>query len=188
MKIYTGSGDKGKTSLFSGERIPKNHLRVEACGDVDELVSILGGVAALLPESRGSLGTEVRSIQSCLMQVGTWLSSADASATAGMIGRVGDEEIRRLEAAIDRMQTELPELRAFILPGGHLSSVWAHLARTVCRRAERRVVQLRETETGEKTALLHSEIGYLNRLSDYLFVLARYCNCINGVKETPWTR
>ncbi len=188
MKIYTGSGDKGKTSLFSGERIPKSHLRVEAYGDVDELTSILGGVAALLPDTHGDLGDEVRSIQSCLMQVGAWLSTAPASAAAEMVQRIGEGDIRKLETAIDRIQGELPELRSFILPGGHPSSVWAHLARTVCRRAERHAVRLQETLVEGASDDLETEIVYLNRLSDYLFVLARYGNHISGVKERPWTK
>lgn len=188
MKIYTGSGDKGKTSLFSGERLPKSHLRVEAYGDVDELTSILGGVIALLTDALGPLGDEIRSIQSDLMQVGAWLSTTSASAAADMVQRIGEENIQILETAIDRMQADLPGLRSFILPGGHPSAVWSHLARTVCRRAERHAVRLQEAITEGAPDDLKKEIVYLNRLSDYLFVLARHCNHMNGVKETPWTK
>lgn len=186
MKIYTGSGDKGKTSLFSGERISKGHLRVAAYGDVDELASILGGVAAHLPDGQDRLKTEIRSIQSHLMQVAARLAATAATASPDPDDRVNGEAVGALEAAIDRMQATLPELRAFILPGGAPSAVWAHLARTVCRRTERRVVRLQEAMSDSTGEEFHPEMIYLNRLSDYLFVLARHCNRITGTEETPW--
>jgi cob(I)alamin adenosyltransferase len=188
MKIYTGSGDKGKTSLFSGERISKGHFRVAAYGDVDELTSILGGVAAHLPDRQDQLKREIRAIQSRLMQVAARLAATAPADTRDHIGRVNGEAAQDLEKAIDRMEAALPELRAFILPGGDPSAVWAHLARTVCRRTERGVVRLQESLSKSTGEAFHPEMIYLNRLSDYLFVLARYCNHITGTEETAWRK
>ena len=189
MKVYTGSGDRGKTSLFSGERVSKSDQRVEAYGDVDELTSILGGLAATFLPDQTALIEEIRRIQSDLMHVGAWLSATPRSPAAAELEEITEEYSKALEGAIDRMDEELPPLKDFLLPGGHLSSVWAHMARAVCRRTERNVVRL-AAASGEADGYrpLQGVIIYLNRLSDYLFVLARHCNRIQGISDTIWRK
>jgi len=189
MKIYTGVGDRGKTSLFSGERVTKADLRVEAYGDVDELNSTLGVLVATLAEGQEELRVELQRIQAELFQVGSWLATTPDSLAAEALEPIIPEHGRALEAAIDRMEEDLPRLTGFILPGGHISAAWTHVARTVCRRAERRVVRL--SDAGEESpsgAGLEDILVYLNRLSDYLFVLARYCNQLAGVEEALWKK
>jgi cob(I)alamin adenosyltransferase len=183
MKVYTGSGDQGKTSLFSGERIPKNDLRIEAYGDVDELNSVLGGLMAALPEPLAPLGEELERIQCDLLNIGAWLATTPGSASVKMLSPFIPARVAWLEAAIDRLDEILPPLTGFILPGGHPSGAWAHVARTVCRRAERHTLRVTDAPQDESTAVIRT---YLNRLSDYLFVLARYCNYQTGTAETLW--
>jgi cob(I)alamin adenosyltransferase len=187
MKIYTKSGDKGRTSLFSGERVSKAASRVEAYGDVDELNSVLGALAASLPADSPEVGRALEQVQRDLFCVGGRLATAPDSPAFEDLPGLDDDAVKRLETEIDGMDKKLPPLRGFILPGGHPSACWAHVARTVCRRAERRLVAMLETtESGpEKDGPAHMGI-YLNRLSDYLFVLARYCNRLNGVEDTLW--
>jgi cob(I)alamin adenosyltransferase len=189
MKIYTGSGDRGKTSLFSGERILKSNERIDAYGDVDELNSFLGLLAAALPQDKPELLAEIRRIQSDLFHIGAWLATTPDSASAKMLDQITDESVTFLEAAIDRMEDELAPLKSFILPGGHTTSALAHVGRTVCRRTERHVVRLTGTQTDRQTPdSLKRLLVYLNRLSDYLFVLARYCNLIAGVEDITWEK
>lgn len=189
MKIYTGSGDRGKTSLFSGERVTKSHERIEAYGDVDELNSVLGAIVASLPEEETNLIQEIQNIQSDLLHVGAWLATTSESPSLKLIEEITDDHINALEQAIDRMDEKLPPLKDFILPGGHISAAWAHLARTICRRAERHVVRLAATpEENKLTDQLRGVLVFINRLSDYLFVLARYCNRIRGVPDTVWKK
>jgi cob(I)alamin adenosyltransferase len=185
MKIYTGTGDRGTTSLFSGERVSKNHVRIEAYGDVDELNAVLGALVATLPQGQAELAEEIQRLQSDLLHIGAWLATTPLSPSLDVLEKITAEQITRLELAIDRLEEDLPALRGFILPGGHISAAWAHVARTVCRRAERHVVRLSE-ESSENQATLGEVIVYLNRLSDYLFVLARYCNHMAGVPDTLW--
>jgi len=187
MKIYTGSGDRGKTSLFSGERVSKDHVRVEAYGDVDELNAVLGALAAMLPLDQSELIDRLKWIQGLLLHVGAWLSATPGSQALNRLKGISNGEIKLLEQAIDHMEEALPELRHFILSGGHPSAAWAHIARTVCRRAERRVVEFLETASESRGSEDFKQIlVFLNRLSDYLFVLARYCNHIHGVRDTAW--
>ena len=189
MKIYTKKGDRGKTSLFSGEEVSKSHTRIEAYGDLDELNSIIGALVASLPaEPCAELGT-LNSIQADLLNLGSWLAMSPSS--SGQISKLEPfalERIRFLEESIDRLQRMLPELHEFILPGGHTSSAWAHIARTVCRRVERRVVALREKEGsgGTDSASLENGLVYLNRLSDYFFMMARWCNLKHGMTDKIW--
>ena len=189
MKIYTGSGDRGKTSLFSGERVSKSDQRVEAYGDVDELNSFIGGLVASLPSEEAELAEELQHIQSVLLHIGAWLAVTPGSAVSEELKEVGRQHSKVLEEAIDRMEESLPALKDFILPGGHISAAWAHVARAVCRRAERHVVRLAtiSDETGQSEELQNS-IVYLNRLSDYLFVVARHCNRSRGVPDTIWEK
>lgn len=187
MKIYTGTGDRGKTSLFSGERVSKDHRRIEAYGDVDELNSILGLVAADLQALDADLRAEILRIQSDLFHIGAWLATTPGASSSRMLAVLGEESVHRLENAIDRMEADLQPLQHFILPGGHRISALTHIARTVCRRAERRVIGLIEESTAEPLPdPYHWLRVYLNRLSDYLFVLARKINQVAGVEEIQW--
>ena len=177
MKIYTRTGDLGETSLFGGARVAKNDPRIEAYGTVDELSSFLGVArAATLP---AEIETMLDPVQRDLFDVGAHLASPGTSRFAG----VDPQRVAELEAAIDAMERELAPLTNFILPGGTLAAAHLHVARTVCRRAERCVVALHDD-----TDATRSTITYLNRLSDYLFVAARFANHRAGVTDVPWTR
>ncbi|MGD2272060.1 MAG: cob(I)yrinic acid a,c-diamide adenosyltransferase [Desulfobacterales bacterium] len=189
MKIYTGSGDRGMTSLFSGERVKKSYERVETYGDVDELNSVLGTLIATLPEDSGELAKEIQHIQSDLLSLGAWLATTPDSPSLAFITGISEAHVTRLELAIDRMMESLAPLRGFILPGGHISSGLAHIARTVCRRAERHILNLTRDYSGtESEKQFKRVIAFLNRLSDYLFVLARYCNHMTGLSDTTWEK
>jgi cob(I)alamin adenosyltransferase len=179
VKIYTKTGDRGETSLFGGTRVPKDDRRVAAYGDVDETNAVLGAARAL---SERSLAALLGSLQRDLFAIGAQL--ADPRRTvAGKRPKaaVTAAQVRRLEKTIDARQRELPELRSFILPGGTPAAALLHLARAVCRRAERSVVTLaRAADVDPRT------IVYLNRLSDLLLVLARFENQRAGVRDEPW--
>jgi cob(I)alamin adenosyltransferase len=179
MKIYTRTGDQGQTSLLGGSRVPKDHLRIEAYGTVDELNSHLGLLRDWSTERHKDLLLE---IQTTLFSIGSRLASgSDAEADSFKVPQVTDAEITALEMAMDELDKALPVMRNFILPGGHPAVSQAHICRTVCRRAERRCVQLGTQE--EVPAVL---IRYLNRLSDLLFVVARSLGHELGVTERPW--
>jgi cob(I)alamin adenosyltransferase len=184
MNANFGSGDRGMTSLLSGERVPKTHPRVEACGELDELASVLGALVSSLPADSAELRREIQGIQGMLLHIGASLATTNDSPTAGMLRQVGADDTRLLELAIERIEHPLPPLQGFILPGGHPSAAWAHVARTVCRRAERRAVAI-GADAGENGRLA-AVLAWLNRLSTYLFVLARSCNVTHGVQETAW--
>ncbi|MFZ1688406.1 MAG: cob(I)yrinic acid a,c-diamide adenosyltransferase [Flavobacteriales bacterium] len=178
MKIYTRTGDKGQTSLLGGTRVPKDHARIEAYGTVDELNSHLGMLRDLAPD-RSSF---IVGIQEKLFSIGSRLASpSEAEADKFKVPRVEEADIAAMETAMDAMDKELPEMRNFILPGGHPAVSQAHICRTVCRRAERLVVAIAEAEQ-----LPEIIVRYLNRLSDLLFVLARDIGRKLGVAETPW--
>lgn len=181
VKIYTRSGDDGQTSLFGGRRVYKNNLRVAAYGDVDELNSALGAAVAAEPKE---LQVELlTSIQRDLFSIGGRLASPDPEKVSGALKKavIEDERIAAIEAAIDGAESELPELRQFVLPGGTLKSALLHQARSVCRRAERSVVALSQTETVPPVIL-----AYMNRLSDLLFVLARVANRDANLQDRTW--
>lgn len=178
MKIYTRTGDTGETSLLDGTRVRKNDARVDAYGAVDELNAWLGLARAslLAPD----LADEIVHLQRDLFAVGAQLADpADTLAPRVTKAVIGDADIARVEQFIDRLETELPPLRTFTLAGGTPASAALHVARTVCRRAERRMVAL----TPPIDAVL---IRYVNRLSDLLFVLARVVNHRAGAAETEW--
>ena len=189
MKIYTGGGDLGKTSLFSGERMSKANAKIAAYGEVDELSSFLGAVRAFLPESMDQAAADLCRIQGDLFDLGAWLATTADAATRKNLRPIGEDSARFLEQAMDRMDATLAPLRSFVLPGGHPAAAWAHVARTVCRRCERQVVALAEAaqDRGEDE-VPHGLRVYLNRLSDYLFVLARAVNHNQGVADIPWQR
>lgn len=189
MKIYTGGGDRGSASLFSGERLPKSDIRIEAYGDVDELNSVMGVLVAALPEKASALTKDLQNIQSDLLHIGAWLSTSPESPFISELREISEKDIKALEQAIDHMDKALPTLRGFILPGGHVCAALAHVARTVCRRAERHVVRLFAESFKDGTPPPQQAVlVYLNRLSDYLFVLARICNQTLGVPEISWTK
>ena len=185
MKVYTGTGDKGKTSLFSGERLRKNDIRVESYGAVDELCSFVGVIVSSLPEGveKPDVSGDLQSIQGDLFVVGALLAVSLESSDSKMLRRLENERIDWLEKKIDAMEEKLSPLRSFILPGGHPAAAWSQVARSVCRRAERNVVAL-ASEQG--CCCEENVLGYLNRLSDFFFVLARYLNALAGRQETTW--
>lgn len=173
-KIYTRSGDDGTTGLGDGSRIPKDDARVEAMGAVDELNSTLGLIRSEpLPDD---IASALSDIQHNLFDLGGELSIPGYRLIHG-------ETVESLEHDLDRLNADLPPLKDFILPGGTTAAAWCHLARSICRRAERRVVSLsRETEISDVPR------QYLNRLSDYLFVLSRYLNKAAGENDVLWNR
>jgi len=177
FKIYTKTGDKGETGLFGGRRLPKNHLRIEAYGTVDELNAFIGLVSDHIEDDQ--LDAALKSIQDLLFVIGSNLASDPDKEMA--VPDVKEADIEILEAAIDEMEQSLPALKHFILPGGHVAVSHAHVARCVCRRAERLVVALASEEL-----VLDIIIRYLNRLSDYLFVVARKIGHDLGVPERKW--
>ncbi len=172
-RIYTKSGDQGETGLGDGSRVPKDHPRVAAYGDVDELNAVLGLAVAqgLAGAESAELAALLRGIQNDLFDVGADLCVPEAGAESAGRLRVRPEQVTRLEAIIDRYNADLAPLTSFVLPGGTPAAAWLHLARTVCRRAERQVVTLSRSETLNPQLVI-----FLNRLSDLLFVLARVCN------------
>ncbi|NJN18618.1 MAG: cob(I)yrinic acid a,c-diamide adenosyltransferase [Oscillochloris sp.] len=176
MKIYTRTGDSGETGLFGGQRVPKDSLRVHAYGTVDECNAAIGVArsSALDP----ALDALLNEIQSQLFVVGADLATPGESAH---IPRVSGDDVQGLEELIDRFESELEPLRQFILPGGTAAAAQLHLARTICRRAERWVVSLAHEEEINEQALT-----YLNRLSDLLFVMARVANARAGWNDVPW--
>jgi cob(I)alamin adenosyltransferase len=189
MKIYTGSGDRGKTSLFSGERVAKDDARIEAYGDLDELNAAIGALVASLPGACGDLRQELQKIQSDLFAVGAWLATSPGAPAAASLPPLDPDGAAGIEGDIDRIDASLPPLAGFILPGGHASAAWAHVTRTVCRRTERRVVRLAAGVTEAAAAeQMKRAIVYLNRLSDYFFVLARHINRVQGIEDRLWKR
>ena len=179
-KIYTRRGDDGSTGLFGGPRVRKDSLRVEAYGDVDELNSALG-VAREELLAFEDLRAFVDLLQSELFTLGGELATPDAAAAPKEVPRVSAALVERLEKEIDRLTETLPAMRYFILPGGSRAGAALHLCRTICRRAERKVVELAAAEDVSREAL-----SYLNRLSDLLFVMARSANLRQGGLEIPW--
>ena len=189
FKIYTKTGDKGETSLFGGARVPKSHVRVEAYGTVDELNSYIGLLTDLIETPQYK--TVLKEIQDRLFTIGSILATEPSKQMK--TPDLKNEDIQLLENEIDTMDTELPPLKNFILPGGHSTVSFCNIARTVCRRAERLVINLVlfEKEDGQPINP-HNESGqalsiqYLNRLSDYLFILGRKIAKDLGAKEILW--
>ncbi|HEX5574805.1 MAG TPA: cob(I)yrinic acid a,c-diamide adenosyltransferase [Gemmatimonadales bacterium] len=181
MKIYTRTGDQGDTGLFGGGRVPKNHPRVTAYGDVDELNSALGLVRATPPLDW--FEPLLKSIQRDLFSIGGQLATPDPAVVAKALekAKLSGGRVSEFERVIDEADAELPPLRAFILPAGTAKAATLHLARTVCRRAERSVVAL-----AQDTPVPELFVVYLNRLSDLLFTLARLANHRDGVADETW--
>jgi len=188
VKLYTKTGDRGRTGLFSGERVSKADRRVSAYGAVDELNSILGMLAASLPEAAGSVAERIERIQSDLFCIGAWFATTPESPVFRDLPGLAPDAVAWLESEIDDMEKGLPPLRGFILPGGTRAAGWAHLARAVCRRAERDGVAFLEASGGGPgNERLSCALVYLNRLSDYLFVLARHLNRLEDRGDRLWT-
>lgn len=183
MKIYTRGGDRGETGLLGGDRVPKSDPRVEAYGSVDELNAGLGLALAL--DAEGTLDRdELTRVQEDLLAIGARLAAAnpERALERGTIPALDPGRIEEMERWIDRLDEELPALDAFLLPGGSPAGAQLHVARTVCRRAERAIVDLR----GEDAELVEKVIPYVNRLSDLLFTLARSVNRRAGTPEGRW--
>jgi cob(I)alamin adenosyltransferase len=181
VKIYTKTGDRGDTGLFGGGRVPKDHPRVAAYGDVDELNSVLGLARAMEPMPR--IDDVLLPIQRDLLAIGALLATPNPEKMREHLtkARVDAARITELEQAIDTGDLEIEPLKAFIIPGGTRKASILHVSRTVCRRAERSVVALQETEAIPELAII-----YLNRLSDLLFTLARVANKLGGGTEETW--
>lgn len=178
-KVYTRTGDGGTTRLVGGSEVPKDDVRIEAYGTVDELNAVLGIVRTQPPHP--TLDEQLAHIQDDLFNVGTDLATPEADRWEGMY-RVGDDDVARLEGWIDGLNADLEPLAEFVLPGGGAVGAHLHLARTTCRRAERRVVGLARLDA----SLSPGALRYLNRLSDYLFVASRWAAKHDGVPETTW--
>jgi cob(I)alamin adenosyltransferase len=178
MPIYTRTGDKGKTSLFDGTRVSKFHPRVNTYGTIDELNSIIGSVLAHLPARHRLVKKELEKIQHELFDIGSALATPHPLPVTGLENRPAE-----FEKLIDVMTGKMPELKAFILPGGSKAGSLIHVARTVVRRVERQLVELMETDEVDKTVVV-----YLNRLSDLLFTMARFVNHLEKKKEIKWIK
>lgn len=186
MKIYTRTGDKGETGIYTGQRVLKNDPLIEAIGTVDECNSAVGTAISFLPTSMPfykDIKGQLEDIQHALFDVGAALATPRTKAVAGKLEktRFDQEAINLLEKWIDQMELKLPPLKSFILPGGHPGGAMLHLARSICRRAERFVVPI-----NAKADVSDSVLIYLNRLSDYLFVLSRFVNHQLNCPETLW--
>jgi cob(I)alamin adenosyltransferase len=178
MKVYTKTGDKGQTALFGGKRVSKDDIRIESYGTVDELNSNIGVLLGHIKEE--DLNAFLLNIQSILFDIGSHLAS-DGTAE-DYLPALNEEEITKLEKEMDRYSENLPVLKSFILPRGNTRIAFSHVCRTVCRRAERRVVAL-----SEQSEIPDFIIRFLNRLSDYFFVLARYLTLLDGIDEEKWS-
>lgn len=178
MKVYTKKGDQGETGLIGGTRVSKANVRIDAYGTVDELNSFMG----LLRDTavNDEFKAELIEIQERLFTLGSWLAS-DPEKSKMKLPEIKEEDVIRLEKSMDKMDDELEPMKFFILPGGHQTVSFCHIARCVCRRAERLVVELDGINSQNPLILI-----YLNRLSDYLFVYSRYLTKHLGAEEIPW--
>jgi cob(I)alamin adenosyltransferase len=192
FKIYTRTGDKGKTALIGGTKVPKSHIRIESYGTVDELNSYIGLLSDHLAAASGAISHPVfpltasiqtlRGIQDRLFTIGASLACDPDKVSKMKIPDLNEDDVTALEEDIDRMNEVLPEMKSFILPVGHIAVSTAHIARCVCRRAERICVQMQE----EGQFIDPLVLKYINRLSDHLFTLARYAGHLLQTPEIPW--
>ncbi|MBW6537525.1 MAG: cob(I)yrinic acid a,c-diamide adenosyltransferase [Mariniphaga sp.] len=181
FKIYTKTGDDGSTGLVGGTRVKKYDVRLEAYGTVDELNAVIGVVRSYkLPANVAEMLVE---IQNKLFNIGSRLATDEKGEAFTQKLSITEKHISFLENAIDEMERELPKLKHFILPGGNLAAAQCHVARTVCRRAERRILEFAENEKVQTEIL-----KYINRLSDFLFVLARKLHASSGIEEKAWKK
>lgn len=183
-KLYTRTGDRGTTTLVGGIKIGKSHLRIEAYGTIDELNSHLGLLVALMRQYVSSYSDDamfLERVQSVLFNVGTYLATDTTQTPIYPSAQLNEAEITVIEREIDQVVAATPESHCFLLPGGSVSASQAHVCRSVCRRAERRMVEL-----AEQTEIDYKYIKYVNRLSDYLYALARKLNFIEHIDEKKW--
>lgn len=180
FKIYTKTGDRGNTSLIGGTKVPKSHLRIEAYGTIDELNSHIGLCRDIITDE--PTREMLKEIQDRLFTIGSCLACDPEKETALTIPDLKETDVTLLETEIDRMSEATPPMRSFVLPGGHPTVSQLHIARCVCRRAERCCVRLQMEEMPVESIL----IKYVNRLSDYLFMLSRYMTILLGTEEIPW--
>lgn len=180
IKIYTKTGDAGKTALIGGTKVPKSHIRIESYGTIDELNSYIGLVSDYATEEHTKI--ILKEIQDRLFTIGSALATDPDKEPLMKLPDLKEEDILLLENEIDKMNEVLPKMKNFILPSGHVAVSTAHIARCVCRRAERNCVAMQEHEMFISPLI----IKYINRLSDYLFMLARYTGHILGVEEIAW--
>lgn len=180
FKIYTKTGDAGKTALIGGTKVPKSHIRIESYGTVDELNSVIGLLNDHLQDELSK--STLKEIQDRLFTIGSSLACDPEKEPLMKLPDLKEEDVAFLETEIDRMNEVLPPMKNFILPGGHVAVSTAHIARCVCRRAERICVAMQETDMFIDGLV----IKYINRLSDYLFVLARYTGHLLEIAEIPW--
>ncbi len=178
FKIYTKTGDKGLTSLIGGTRLPKHHIRIEAYGTVDELNSNIGLIRDVITD-RETIDLLI-TIQDRLFTLGSQLA-ADPKKNKMQLPSIFEDDILVLEKEIDKINAIVPEMKSFVLPGGHIHVSYCHIARCVCRRAERAVLRLAETESVDSI-----NYKYLNRLSDYLFMLSRFLTHLYKATEIAW--
>lgn len=179
MKIYTKKGDEGQTGLFGGDRVSKDHLRIRSYGTLDELNAALGVALTATTPGAASLAARLLRVQGELFQLGAELATPRGKTVSTDL--IGESHVQQMEKEIDEMEKGLAPLKSFILPGGSPLSAHLHLARTICRRAERELVVLHRAEP------LRAEVmQYANRLSDYLFVASRFANHLAGTADVPW--
>ncbi|MDE5785188.1 MAG: cob(I)yrinic acid a,c-diamide adenosyltransferase [Duncaniella sp.] len=180
--LYTRGGDRGMTSLVGGERVKKNDVRVEAYGTVDELNAVIGLLMAECMPVDAEAAMQLEIISCRLFDLGSYLASIGKE--GAMLPAPSEENVKALEAAIDRVDSAVPPFRCFLLPAGHHAAAQAHVARTICRRAERRILDVADAGFPvEATAL-----EWVNRLSDYLFALSRHINHVTATPEIPWKK
>lgn len=180
FKIYTKTGDAGKTSLIGGTKVSKSHLRIETYGTVDELNSYIGLAGDLITDDKSK--EVLKEIQDRLFTIGSSLACDPHKEPLMKIPDLKETDVELLEKEIDKMNEVLPPMKSFILPGGHPAVSTTHVARCICRRAERLCVNMQEHELFVDPLV----IKYINRLSDYLFVLARYIGHLSGIADVPW--
>lgn len=180
-KIYTKTGDTGTTSLVGGTRVPKTHVRLEAYGTIDELSSNLGLLVTYLTESEDK--TTLLHIQHKLFTLGAYLATDTNQTALRLEAQIDTTDITEMEQQIDTITASLPELKAFILPGGGRAAAICHVCRTICRRAERAILAIQQEHTVDTLVTT-----YINRLSDYLFILARKLNSLDNIPEICWQK
>lgn len=180
--VYTRTGDLGITSLVGGERVKKNCIRIEAYGTIDEFSTSLGVVIAMT-NSMTEIKQQLLCMQNKLFNIGGYLATESDPDTQQKVWGLNDEDIAKVESWCDALDEQTPKIRAFVLPGGSLAASHSHVARTICRRAERRILDLSEISYVDPVVM-----RYINRLSDYLFLLSRYFNHIENVDEIVWQK
>ena len=178
IKVYTKTGDNGETSLFSGERVPKHNVRIKAYGTIDELNSFVGLLKDYVEEKK--IKEVLHNIQLKLFSIGSILASPGDKNFSEKV-KIEKKDVEYIELEIDRLNKDLPELKNFVIPGGHKTSSYSHVCRSICRRAERKISKL-----NNKSSVDSNILAYVNRLSDFFFVLSRFLKHSDNVSESHW--